>query len=149
MFQWNYATGILVTFNSIISTDWMQIHGNCRCDTVAASVRLPSHVINLLLFRMPSSGMLRHLALVRTDVSEEYIVSIIRMTRISELGTTLAVTSNRSVLLTLFLARQFLSRWRWRRHVPMKRRFLQEPDGVTSQKTSFFIVTAVKTSNLT
>jgi hypothetical protein len=28
-------------------------------------------------------------------------------------------------------------------------RFLQEPHGVTSQKTAFFIVTAVKTSNLT
>jgi hypothetical protein len=33
--------------------------------------------------------------------------------------------------------------------VPPKRRFLQEPHGVTSQKTPFFIVTAVKTSNLT
>jgi hypothetical protein len=30
-----------------------------------------------------------------------------------------------------------------------ERRFLQEPHGVTSQKTAFFIVTAVKTSNLT
>jgi hypothetical protein len=30
-----------------------------------------------------------------------------------------------------------------------KRRFLQEPHGVTSQKMPFFIVTAVKTSNLT
>jgi hypothetical protein len=30
-----------------------------------------------------------------------------------------------------------------------KRRFLQEPHGVTSQKTPFFIVTAVKTTNLT
>jgi hypothetical protein len=34
-------------------------------------------------------------ALVRTDVSEERIASIIRMTRIGELRTTLAVTSNR------------------------------------------------------
>jgi hypothetical protein len=33
--------------------------------------------------------------LVRTDVSEELSASIIRMTRIGELGTTLAVTSNR------------------------------------------------------
>jgi hypothetical protein len=31
--------------------------------------------------------------------------------------------------------------------VPPKRRFLQEPHGVTTQKTPFFIVTAVKTSN--
>jgi hypothetical protein len=33
--------------------------------------------------------------------------------------------------------------------VPPKRRFLQEPHGVTAQKTPFFIVIAVKTSNLT
>jgi hypothetical protein len=33
--------------------------------------------------------------------------------------------------------------------VPPKRRFLQEPHGVTIQKTPFLIVTAVKTSNLT
>jgi hypothetical protein len=31
--------------------------------------------------------------------------------------------------------------------VPPKRLFIQEPHGVTSQKTPFFIVTAVKTSN--
>jgi hypothetical protein len=47
---------------------------------------------------MPSSGMLRLAALVRTDVSEERNASTIRMTIISELGTTLAVTSNRRTL---------------------------------------------------
>jgi hypothetical protein len=51
-------------------------------------------------------------ALVRTDVSEELSASIIKMTRIGELGTTLAITSNRPV-------------------------------------GSFFIVTAVKTPELT
>jgi hypothetical protein len=30
----------------------------------------------------------------KTDVSEEHVTSIIRVTRIGELGTTLAVTSN-------------------------------------------------------
>jgi hypothetical protein len=74
---------------------------------------------------MASSGMLRQVALVRTDVSEKLSASFIRVTRIGELGTTLAVTSNRM------------------------RRFLHEPHGVTSQKTPFFTVTAVKTSNLT
>jgi hypothetical protein len=34
------------------------------------------------------SGILRRVALVRTDVSEELRASIIRMTRIGELGTT-------------------------------------------------------------
>jgi hypothetical protein len=33
-------------------------------------------------------------ALVRTDVSEERIASVIRVTRIGELGTTVAVTIN-------------------------------------------------------
>jgi hypothetical protein len=40
---------------------------------------------------MPSSGMLRRVALVRTGVSEERRTSIIRVTKISELGTTLAI----------------------------------------------------------
>jgi hypothetical protein len=47
---------------------------------------------------MMSSGMLRRLALVRTDVSEELSASFIRVTRIGELGTTLAVTTNRRTL---------------------------------------------------
>jgi hypothetical protein len=42
---------------------------------------------------MASFGMLRREALVRTDVSEERSASSIRVTRIGELGTTLAVTS--------------------------------------------------------
>jgi hypothetical protein len=39
--------------------------------------------------------MLCRVTLVRTDVSEERSTSFIRVTRIGELGTTLAVTSNR------------------------------------------------------
>jgi hypothetical protein len=38
--------------------------------------------------------MLRRVALVRTDVSEELSAFFIRVVRIDELGTTLAVTSN-------------------------------------------------------
>jgi hypothetical protein len=38
--------------------------------------------------------MLRRVALVRADVSEELSASFIRVTRIGELGTTLAVASN-------------------------------------------------------
>jgi hypothetical protein len=60
------------------------------------------------LWRMPFSGMWYHLALVRTDISDEHITSIIKMERIKELGWTLAVTSNGNtnrcyLLLPLFL----------------------------------------------
>jgi hypothetical protein len=47
---------------------------------------------------MVSSGILRRVALVRTEYSEELSASFIRVTRIGELGTTLAVTSNRRTL---------------------------------------------------
>jgi hypothetical protein len=42
--------------------------------------------------------MLRRVALVRTDFSEELSASFIRVTRIGKLGRTLAVTSNRRTL---------------------------------------------------
>jgi hypothetical protein len=72
-----------------------------------------------------SSGLLRRVALVRTDVSEEPGASFIRMTKIGELGTTQAAISNRRTL-------------RRNTFLPPKRRFLQEPHGVTTQKTPFF-----------
>jgi hypothetical protein len=50
---------------------------------------------NEYIQRIVSSGMLRRVALVSTDVSEELSASFIRMARIGELGTTLAVASNR------------------------------------------------------
>jgi hypothetical protein len=46
---------------------------------------------------MVSSGLLRRVALVRTDVSEEPGASV---TKIGELGTTQAATSNRRTLRT-------------------------------------------------
>jgi hypothetical protein len=59
---------------------------------------------------MASSGMLRPVALLRTDVPEELGASFIRVTRIGEIGTTLDVTSNRHTLrVTLFLVHRFLS----------------------------------------
>jgi hypothetical protein len=73
---------------------------------------------------MVSSGLLRRVALVRTDVSEEPGSSFIMVTKIGELGTTQAATSNLRTL---------------RRNIFPKRRFLQEPHGVTTQKTPFLI----------
>jgi hypothetical protein len=80
---------------------------------------------------MVSSGLLRRVALVRTDVSEEPGASFIRETKICELGTTQAATINRRTLrrntkVYLVFLRSL-------------RRFLQEPHGVTTQKTPFFI----------
>jgi hypothetical protein len=54
--------------------------------------------LNWIYFRMPFFGMLRHVVLVRTVVSEEISASIIRVTRIGKLGT-LAVT----ILVTLMM----------------------------------------------
>jgi hypothetical protein len=56
---------------------------------------------------MMSSGILRSVAPVRTDVSEELSASFIRVTRIGELGTTLAVTCivpSSPILITLMEA---------------------------------------------
>jgi hypothetical protein len=44
--------------------------------------------------RMPSSGILFRVAIVRTGISEEHTASIVKVTRIGQLGM-LAVTSNR------------------------------------------------------
>jgi hypothetical protein len=53
---------------------------------------------------MASSGMLRRVALVRTDVSDELSAFLVRVTRIGELETTLAVTSNRRSVLCASVA---------------------------------------------
>jgi hypothetical protein len=47
-----------------------------------------------ILSRKVSSGMLRHVTLVRTDVSEDPGASFIRVTRIGEPGTTQAAARN-------------------------------------------------------
>jgi hypothetical protein len=47
---------------------------------------------------MAPSGILRPVALITIDVSEELSAAVIRATRIGEQGTTLAVTSNRRML---------------------------------------------------
>jgi hypothetical protein len=90
--------------------------------------------------------MLSRVALVRTDVSEELSASFIRVTRIDELGTTLAATSNGRTLrrnailvrasvvpsspILVTLTKEALS--------SSETAVLKEPHGVTSRKTPFF-----------
>jgi hypothetical protein len=54
-------------------------------------------VEHVIAQRIVSSGMLRRVALVRTDIPEERSASIIRVTRIGELGTTNLYKIRRSV----------------------------------------------------
>jgi hypothetical protein len=110
---------------------------------------------------MQSSEMLRRVALVRIDVSEEPGTSFIRVTKIGALGTTQAATSNRRTLLRSirrllvaedtilqhysYFADSYLNRGdTFPRNVGSYKSL-----GVTSNKTEFFIITAVATSNLT
>jgi hypothetical protein len=66
------------------------------------------------LRRLASSEMLRSVALVRTDVSEELSASVIRLTRMGELGKFFFVACVGCYLeLALFLVQRFLSPW-WR-----------------------------------
>jgi hypothetical protein len=79
----------------------MQYRQDCRVsDFPSYSSEKVDHISEstYLSRRMPSSGMLRRGTLVRTDFSEELSASISRVTRIGELRTTLAVTSNRCTL---------------------------------------------------
>jgi hypothetical protein len=86
--------------------------------------------ITVCLFRMQYSGMWRRVDLVWTDVSGERVADC-------------------SHLLKLVPRSRIFLPWRWRRYVPLNRRFTQDLHGATSQKTAFFTVTAVKISDLT
>jgi hypothetical protein len=65
--------------------------GRCRSPPLLCKfIGSPKNAVSL---------MLRRVALLRTDVSEELIAVVIRLTIIDELETTFAVSSNRSTLL--------------------------------------------------
>jgi hypothetical protein len=103
---------------------------------------------------MPSSWIWRRVDFVWTDVSKERIAFIFRG-KIRDRGTSMSrwlqtespVWQSAATCSRWFLARGF-SPWRWRLYVRPKRWFTQDLHDATSQKTAFFIVTAVKTSNL-
>jgi hypothetical protein len=77
----------------------MKLTGGCQ--PLAPAVLYPQEhswysvpfrdLVNLGTLRIAPSGMLCSVAFVRTDVSEELSASFIKVTRIGELGTMLAV----------------------------------------------------------
>jgi hypothetical protein len=85
-----------------------------------------------------TSVTLRLVALVRNDISWKFSASFIKVRRIGELGTIL-LRSVRRLLVTASVvpSSPILVTLMKRRYRP-KRRLLQEPHGVTSQKTLFF-----------
>jgi hypothetical protein len=84
--------------------------------------------------------MLRRVALVRTDVSEGLSASFIRVTKTGELATDARCEEIRSVRRLLVTASVvpsspiLVTPMKEALSSPPKRRFLQEPHGVTSQK---------------
>jgi hypothetical protein len=77
--------------------DWPLDHRGGQLSVHTSVISHTYENIYTYMRRMPTSGFLCHVILVRTHVSEEHIASIIRVTRIGDLGT-LAVTSSRSKL---------------------------------------------------
>jgi hypothetical protein len=94
--------------------------------------------------------MLLRVDLFRADDSEEHIASIIKVTRIDELGTIVVI---RSLLRLLVIANvpssPIIVTLMIEATLPPNRRFLQELHYVTFHRMTFFRVTAVKTWNLT
>jgi hypothetical protein len=78
---------------------------------------------------MASFGMLRCVALVRTDTAEEFSASFIRVTKIGELGTTLAVVFLRS-------GRQLLVTGSFVRRSPILVTLMKEEEALSSCETS-------------
>jgi hypothetical protein len=100
-------------------------------------------------WRISSSEIYRLVVLVRTDVSEARIASIFRV-RNQGAKNKLAVASDCITLgiptANVFLFCRLCSLWWLRRYVTL---VLRKSQGDTTQKTTFFIVIAVITSNLT
>jgi hypothetical protein len=94
---------------SIYGSQTSDAEFHVRVLSAASSVQfILNQASNVLLFStskllirwISSSGMWLHVALLRADVSEQRIASIIRVTRLRELGT-LAVPSNWSMLCSM------------------------------------------------
>jgi hypothetical protein len=81
----------------ILCEDCMRCEGNRSCHVIY-------EIFTAVTVNNVSYAMWRHVALVRTDVSEERITFIMSVKGISELGTTLAASSNLSTLEEIFFS---------------------------------------------
>jgi hypothetical protein len=81
--------------------------------------------------------MLRRVALVRSYASEERRAAIVKVTRISGLGTTLLVTAK------FVPSSPILAALRMEALSSSETSVFQEPHGVTSPKTPFFVCKAI------
>jgi hypothetical protein len=79
-----WTTGAWSSLAPHHSSHGLQITWGFKVTTRLHAVR--SCVKTSLMWRIPSSGMWRRVALVRTDITEERNASIIRVTRIGEIG---------------------------------------------------------------
>jgi hypothetical protein len=120
---WNFHGGCyeeyrLLGYKNQGRTSHKTVLLRCRDQPINAmqDLRFPRR----LLWTKSSFWMLRRVALVRTDFSDERSASIVRVTRVGELGRTLAVTNNRRKLRrnTIILKYDdvrpsFISLWVW------------------------------------
>jgi hypothetical protein len=71
----------LVAFRAII---WLKGSDKLKKNSMTSSEIKPANLQLIAKCRMVSSGMLRRVALVRTDISEELSAFFIRVTRIGD-----------------------------------------------------------------
>jgi hypothetical protein len=124
----------------------LNLSGQVHTPTVYLHWRKPQYLPH------PKPEGLQFLQAVMKSVSEECLllgrvaVYILQGIKIRERGANLSrwlPNTHAGSSLANFMS------WRWRRYVPPKRRFTQYLHDDKSQNKTFFIATAVKTSNLT
>jgi hypothetical protein len=98
---------------------------------------------------MASSRIVRRVALIRADVSKEGSASFIRVTTIGELGMLIATNKLASVASDSVVRSSPILVTLMREALSSSEKSVLTIAGGTSQKTPFFIITAVKSSNLT
>jgi hypothetical protein len=123
-----------------ISRTWRQIRYATGSTCSEATVSMSGSLGPLKQARHPPP-------LVLASLSGHYLYRAnkpIHFPRIYLLLCSYIVMFFRTAVQSAFPSSQIVLPWRWRRGVPPKRQFSQDPHGATSQKMALFIVTTVK-----